>query len=269
MPRTTAALITGASSGIGRALAMECAQHGHDVILVARRRAELNRVAQTIRSRCHVHATVMPADLSAPHAARELAHLLKQADLSPDILINNAGFAIHGPFAQSDEELQLEMLHLKVVTLTHLTRLLLPPMLQRRHGRILNIASIASYMPGPMTATYFACKAYILSFSRAIASELRGSGVTCTALVVGPTRTGFASIAGLESSRAFRGRVMEAGEVAEAGYAAMQNGRCVATAGMLNKLRMLPVRVIPQRMLGYFAWKYHEPMASSASASSS
>jgi short-subunit dehydrogenase len=267
MPENTTCLITGASSGIGRELAFECAAHGHDVVLVARRRAELRRVGDLVRKQSHVRAEIIPMDLSTPGSADQLVAAIEDIHLHIDILINNAGFAIHGPFADSDPDVQTEMLQLKVLTLTRLTRRLLPPMIQRHHGHVLNIASIASYMPGPMTATYFASKAYVLSFSRAISAELRVTGVPCRALVAGPTRTHFASIAGLQSSRAFRGRVMEASEVAEAGYRAMMNGRSVATAGMLNKLRMLPVRVVPQRMLAYFAWKYHEPMASSASSS--
>lgn len=252
------ALVTGASSGIGLELARILARHGNSLVLVARRDEALGRAAADIREAYGVEVHATPRDLSGVCCSEGLVNELSQRGINVDMLVNNAGFAIRGPFASSDPAAQLQLLQLNIVTLTHLTRLLLPGMLQRGWGRILNISSICAYVPGPLMATYFASKAYVLSFTESLANELAGSGVSATALCPGPTHTGFEQRAGLSQTRAFRRGVMSAQRVARIGYEAMMKGKRVEIAGFRNKLRMLPVPLVPRRMLAYFSRRYHE-----------
>jgi uncharacterized protein len=258
MSEKTTALITGASSGIGYELAGVFAAHGHDLVLVSRRQAELQQRASELSKQFNIQADVIPLDLSIPNSSETLYQTLQSQNHQIDFLINNAGFAIHGPFADSDSNRQLQLLRLNIETLTHLTRLLLPGMIERRSGKILNIASIASLMPGPWMATYFASKAYVLSFSQALSTELKGTGVTATALVVGPTATNFAPSCGAEKTKAFSSGVMQPCDVAQSGYRAMMRGKSVAPAGLINRLRMIPTKFVPMAILAHFAGKYHE-----------
>lgn len=252
------ALITGASSGIGYEFALLCARQGCDVVLVARNRAALNVLAERCRQEHGVNAEVCVKDLSLPTAPAELFEELQRRQIAVDVLINDAGFAMQGPFAEGDVASLLDMLQVNIVALTHLTRLLLPGMVERGRGRILNMASIGSFMPGPLMAAYFASKAYVLSLSEALANELHGTGVTVTALCAGPTRTKFAHRARLTESRAFRGSLLEAAEVAREGFAAMMKGRRVLISGRKLRLQMLPASLMPRRLLAYFARQYHE-----------
>jgi hypothetical protein len=252
------ALITGASSGIGYELAGVFAAHGHDLILVSRREVELKKRADELSKLHNISADVIPMDLSLCGSSQKLAEILQSQNRRVDFLINNAGFATHGPFCDSDIDRQLQLLRLNIETLTHLTRLLVPGMVERKHGRILNIASIASLMPGPWMATYFASKAYVLSFSQALSAELKSTGVTCTALVVGPTKTNFATACGAEKTKAFSSSVMNPRAVAQSGYTALMRGKRVAPAGWINRMRMIPTKFVPMSVLTYFAGKYHE-----------
>jgi short-subunit dehydrogenase len=171
---------------------------------------------------------------------------LKKREIEVEALINNAGFGSLGPFQETPVDLQLEMLRLNVVALTHLTHLFLAPMLARRRGRILNVASTAGLQPGPYMAVYYASKAYVLSFSEALAVELRGTGVTSTALLPGPTRTEFQSRASMGDSRLIRFGMADARSVSEAGYRGMEAGKAVVIPGVTNKLGSLLVRVSPR-----------------------
>lgn len=252
------ALITGASSGIGLELARVFAKHGHRLILVARREGLLNSLAEELQQTA-ASVEIIALDLGTEDAAFELASELSQRRIGVDVLVNNAGFALAGPFSDSDPRRQQQLVNLNILTPTLLTRKLLPQMMARGYGRILNLASIGSFMPGPTIATYFASKAYLLSLSRALWNELRGTGVTCTALVVGPTKTDFPVIAGLQGCRAFSGHLLDARQVAEAGFDATMRGRPLMTVGLRNKLRMLPVRLLPDRFLARFARVYHSP----------
>ena len=197
------ALITGASSGIGLELANLFARDGNDLVLVARSEGKLRQIASRLEGEFGIATRVLAADLAKPHAAQELVMTLNVHKVTIDALVNNAGFGLAGPFVATDLDKELEMIQVNIVALTELTKLLLPGMVTRRSGRILNLASTAAFQPGPLMAVYYATKAYVLSFSEAIADELRDSGVTVTALCPGPTDTGFAAVASLESSRLF------------------------------------------------------------------
>jgi len=235
------ALITGASSGIGMDFSRLLAREGYELFLVARSEAKLGELAKELGN-----AKVIVADLVSPDAPQRIF----DASGGVDVLINNAGFGLSGPFFESDLRKDLEMIQVNVAALTHLTRLFLPPMLARKSGHVLNVASTAAFQPGPLMAIYYATKAYVLSFSEAIADELRGTGVTVTALCPGPTATGFAAVAGMESSRLFKlTRPMNSEAVARYGLRAMQHGKRVAIPGIANKLVAQSIRVSPRRLV--------------------
>ena len=195
------ALITGASGGIGEDLARLIAAGGRDVVLLARSAAKLQALADELTRSHRVSSTVVAMDLSAPGAADEVARTLAERRISIDMLVNNAGFGTLGEFAREDPVEQSRMLQVNVVALTMLTRFLLPGMLERRRGRILNVASTAAFQPGPVMAVYYASKAYVLSLSLALTEETAGTGVTVTCLCPGPTRTGFQERAQMGKSR--------------------------------------------------------------------
>jgi uncharacterized protein len=201
------ALITGASSGIGYELAGLFASSGHDLVLVARNEQRLSRLAEELQQRIGVAVTVLVKDLAAPRAAEEIVVELQNRSLHVDILVNNAGFGEYGPFHETSLERKLQMIQVNVAELTQLTRLLLSGMLERNSGNILNIGSTASFAPGPFVAVYSATKAYVLSFSEALAEELKGTGVTVTVLCPGSTETEFAERAKMTESRIFQGAV--------------------------------------------------------------
>jgi short-subunit dehydrogenase len=257
-PSIRTALITGASSGIGCELAKILAAQRHNLVLVARDHTRLLGLSAELESRHGITVTAITCDLASPSAPAELLAELRQRSLVIDVLVNNAGFALGGMFAETETAETVSLLHVNVVALTHLTRLLLPGMVARQSGRVLNVASIAGFYPGPLTACYNASKAFVISFSLAISNELKGTGVTVTALCPGPTRTGFAQRAGLCGTKAFRDNVMDAAAVAHAGYAAMMAGKPLAVTGLRNKLRMIPIPLVPSRMLAHFSRKYHE-----------
>ncbi|MBF0254618.1 MAG: SDR family oxidoreductase [Candidatus Omnitrophica bacterium] len=244
------ALVTGASSGIGRELAIVHAQKGGDLVLVARRKNLLDELKEEIKKRFKVKVTVIRQDLAVPDSARELYQKVEEAKIRVDILINNAGFGKAGFFSKSDLKLDEEMIHLNVVTLTALTRLFMEPMIERKTGRILNVASVAGFVPGPLQAVYFASKAYVVSFGESVANELQGTGVTLTTLCPGQTTSEFATRAGATKIRAHKFPAASARNVAEYGYRSMLEGRCIAVHGVQNKilvhflLRLLPRRVV-------------------------
>ena len=243
------AVVTGASGGIGLELARLLAADGHDVALVARSADRLAAEAEDLSSRHGVAAHVFAADLSTAGAADDLVRNLSRAGLEPEVLVNNAGFGLRGAFAENDPDGLDRMIRLNVLALTRLTRLLLPGMLERGRGRILNLSSLAAFQPGPGMAAYYATKAYVLSFSEALALELEGRGVTVTALCPGPTESGFAAAAGAEGARLYRGgNVMAAGEVARLGYDGMRRGRRVVVTGARNRLLAFATRLAPRRM---------------------
>lgn len=242
-----AALITGASAGLGAELANLCAAGGYDVVLVARGAARLAELADSLARTYGVAARPVAADLADPAAPAEIFAQVGGAPL--DILINNAGFGVRGAYAETDWGTEARLLQVNVVALAHLTKLFLPGMLRRRAGRILNVASTAAYVPGPFMAMYYASKAFVLSFSEALANEVRGTGVSVTALCPGPTRTEFAQAAGIADSRLFHGPTMGAAEVAREGYWAMMAGKPSVIAGARNRWMMRGARLVPRDWL--------------------
>ncbi|MBI4022687.1 SDR family oxidoreductase [Candidatus Berkelbacteria bacterium] len=241
------ALVTGASSGIGLELARILAAEGHDLVLVARRREQLEEIARDLETQYAIHVRVISADLADQRAVESVVQQLKAAKVEIDILINNAGFGDYGPFAQSDRAKQLGMIDVNVRALTELTHHLLPGMVARKRGRILNVASTAAFQPGPLMAVYYATKAYVLSFSEAIAEEVRGTGVTVTTLCPGPTQSEFQSSSRMEESRLVADRKLPtAAEVAQFGYRALLAGRPIAIHGWLNTLIPFAIRFLPR-----------------------
>ena len=247
MQRT--ALITGASSGIGLDLARLFAADQWDVALVARTEPKLRELAAQLEKEHGITAHVVAADLARPEAPAEIIKTLTDRGIAIEALVNNAGFGLAGEFANTDLPSELEMIQVNVSALTHLTKLVLPPMVDRKRGAILNVASTASFQPGPLMAVYYATKAYVLSFSEAIAEELRDTGVTVTALCPGPTDTGFASAANMEGSRLFKSRLARSTDVARAGYDAMKRGTRVVVPGLKNKLLAQSIRISPRRVV--------------------
>jgi short-subunit dehydrogenase len=241
------ALITGASGGIGEELARVFAQHGYNLILVARSEDRLAALGAELSGKHGIAAQAIAADLADPAAPARLAERLAADGAIVDVLVNNAGFATYGKFAELEAAGELRMLQVNVLALTHLTRLLLPGMIARRHGRILNVASTAAFMPGPLMSVYYASKAFVLSFSEGLNNELQGSGVSVTALCPGPTSTGFQARAQMEQSKLVRGRqIMDAGSVARAGYAGLMRGRPVVIPGLMNRIQTLLPRLLPR-----------------------
>jgi uncharacterized protein len=243
------ALITGASSGIGAELVRVFARRGHDLILVARRADALEALAGQVEGKHGIRAVVMPADLSDPEAPVNLFLRVRDSGLRVDILVNNAGFGLAGEFAETDIERELEMIRVNIAAPTHLTKLFLGPMLQRRAGGILNVASVAALFPGPLRSVYYASKAYLLSLSEALAEELRDTGVHVTALCPGPVATEFHAVSGGAPER-FGGRgIADVHDVAEFGYDALQSGVRVAIPGLQNKLVVQARRLAPRGMV--------------------
>jgi hypothetical protein len=242
------ALITGATTGIGYEFAELMAARGYALALVARDEARLKERAEALRVKYQVAVHIIARDLSYPGAAVEIFRTVTDQNFPVSILINNAGFGVFGPFAETDLAEELKMLQVNMASLVQLTKLFLKSMLDRREGRVLNVASTASFQPGPRLALYSASKAFVYSFSCALAVELEGTGVTVTALCPGGTKTEFQQRAGMEHARVFNGPLfqpMSARRVAEIGYAAMMKGKPTVVAGWKNKIMVAVSRRMP------------------------
>jgi short-subunit dehydrogenase len=250
-------LITGASSGIGLDLARIMAPD-FDLILTARNQARLDQIARELEKQQGNRVHVIPADLTRPEAPGEIFAELERRGLELSVLINNAGFGAYGPFAEVGLPTQMEMIQVNIDALTQLTRLALPKMLERKQGRIMNVASTAGFQPGPLMAVYYATKAYVISFSEAIANELQGSGVTVTCLCPGATDTEFARRADMEKSRLFKMGKMSSRDVALAGYRAMLDGKTLIVTGWRNKIMAQSVRLSPRKLVTAIARRIQE-----------
>jgi short-subunit dehydrogenase len=241
------ALITGASAGLGRELARLFAADGHDLLLVARRLPALQTLCTELKQQHSVKARAIACDLGSKS---ELDALLSQVqNLELDYLVNNAGFGTVGSFAQLAAEREVAMIELNVTALVRLTRTVLPSMLQRQRGRILNIGSTAGFQSGPYMATYYASKAFVNSFSEALSYEVRGTGVSVTASCPGPTLTEFGAVSGVDKSRLFQLGAASADRVARAAYRAMQRGRPIAVHGFMNWLMVQSQRLSPRALI--------------------
>jgi short-subunit dehydrogenase len=242
-------LITGASGGIGLELARVFAANGFDLILVARREAELEALAESVRKEHGVKASVLPADLLVPDASEALVRALEDQHLAVDILVNNAGLMDMGGFADLDVGKHERLVQLNVVVLTSLTRRLLPAMIERGHGRVLNVASTSSFQPVPSMALYAASKAFVLSLSESLSEELKGTGVTVTALCPGITKTDMYERAHGEHDMVQNVPgpfLSEVEDVAREGYESCVAGRAVVVPGLPNRLVASAVQLYPR-----------------------
>jgi uncharacterized protein len=244
------ALITGASSGIGLELANIFAANKVNLILVARSANKLNELANSFKTQYGIETYVLAKDLSNYFVANEIHQYCVNNNIQVDYLINNAGFGDFGFFHETDWAKQEQMINLNITTLTYLTRLFLPSMVKNKYGKIMNVASTASFQPGPTMSVYYATKAYVLHFSEAISNELEGTGVTVTALCPGATESDFQNKAAMQDSKLVKGKKLPtSAEVAEYGYRAMMKGKVVAIHGMKNYLLANSVRFTPRAMV--------------------
>ena len=248
------ALITGASSGFGVEFTRLFAADGYDVVMAARSDDAMQTVASEVRERHGVDIDVIAIDLAKRGASADIASQLLERNVIVDALVNNAGFSTYGEFWRDDPATQSDLLAVNVVALTELSRLILPGMVERGRGRILNLGSVGSFSAAPMTAAYAATKAYVLSLSLAMADELRDSAVTVTCLCPGPTATGFQERAAMHDSALISGRKLPgAREVAEAGFAAMKAGKPYVVTGATSKLFAFGSRFLPRTLTAQIA----------------
>lgn len=244
------ALITGASAGLGAHFATLFARDGYDVIVVARSQARLETMAERLRQVHKAKVHVLAADLSQPGSGLTLFNECRAKSLKVDVLVNNAGFGSNGTFLDQALPRELEMVRLNCETLLELTYLFANDMRARGAGQVLNIASTAGFQPGPYMATYYATKAFVLSFTEALAHELRGTGVSVTCHCPGPTHTEFAARAGNDKSNLFQmGGAAKAEDVAEHAYEAMKQGEVVSIHGVMNWLAVEAVRFAPRALI--------------------
>ena len=248
-PVSETVLITGASSGIGLELARCFAADGSGLILVARNTEALERLAEELRKRHAVPVRVITADLARPEAPGEIFEACGRAGQGVDVLVNNAGFGLHGNFVELPLSRQLEIVQVNISALVALTGLFLPGMRERRRGGILNVGSVAGFLPGPYMAVYFASKAFVGSFSEALHEELRGTGVTVTNLCPGSTETNFSQVARQHRTRSAPTKKMSASAVAVAGHKAFRQGKCYQVTGALNVFLSELPRILPRRMV--------------------
>ncbi len=253
------ALITGASSGIGYELALVAAEECGTIAVVARRLDRLQALKADLEEKFRTRVIILNRNLADADAAEDVLRELEDQCIVPDILINNAGFGDLKLFAQSDWQKQQAMIAVNITALTHLTRLALPAMIKRSSGAILNVSSTAAFQPGPLMSVYYASKAYVLSFTEALAVELRGTGVTATALCPGPTATAFGSTSGMDKTWVMRhSHLASPRDVARFGYRAMKRGRTLAVPGLLNKLSAFSTRFGPRTLTAMVVKALHK-----------
>ena len=240
------ALVTGASGGLGAEIARILAQQGFDLLLVARNERKLQALKEELEAAHNIEAQALPCDLAREDAALDVYDYVLGRALSIDVLVNNAGFGDSGAFHEADWGCQRNMVQVNVVALMQLTRLLVPHMVERRCGMVLNLSSVAAFSAGPYMSVYYATKAYVLSFSEVLSEELRGTGVTVTALCPGPTSTGFESAASMGSSSTMFRHAASAAEVARDGVKAMRAGKAVCLQGAFTKAMAFGSRLVPR-----------------------
>lgn len=246
MSAASPALVTGASAGLGLDMARILAERGHHLVLTARSEERLRALARELEEAHGIRAHVVPADLAVPGAGPALAREVLERELEVEVLVNNAGFGQWGAYPELDADEEAAMLRLNVEALTQLTRALLPGMLERGRGRILNVASTAAFLPGPGMTAYYATKAYVLSYSQGLDEELRGTGVWVSCLCPGPTRTEFQERAGMRIPASLQASVLDSRTVARAGVDGLFRGRRIIVPGLLNRLTALAPRFLPR-----------------------
>ncbi|MBW4585279.1 SDR family oxidoreductase [Aetokthonos hydrillicola Thurmond2011] len=257
--RKETALITGACSGIGYELAKLFAYKGYNLVVVDKKGEKLNEIANEFEKQYQVFVKIIVIDLSVPTSPEEIFTILQQERIKVDLLVNNAGFGSYGFFHETDLPTELQMLQVNVVCITHLTKLFLRDMVKQGYGKILNVASTAAFQSGPLMAVYFATKAYILSFSEAIANELEGTGVTITALCPGPTSSGFQQTPGMEKSKpASSLRLMDSATVAKIGYDGLMANKTIVIPGLKNKIMATVVRFVSRKLVTKIVRDIHE-----------
>jgi len=256
---TDRTLITGGSIGIGAALADVFAEHRHDLILVSRSADKLEARAREVREKYRVQVTCIAEDLADPAGPRRLYDAVRAQGLEVANLVNNAGVGLYGKFMNTDLNAELKMIQLNVTSPVELTKRFLPPMVERRRGRILNVASTAAFVPGPWMSIYYATKAFLLSFSEAIDYELGPNGITVTTLCPGPTESEFKVRAGSQRSRLFAAFVMDAPSVARAGYVGMMRGQALVIPGLRNKMIPVAARLIPRPFMAKISHRAARP----------
>ena len=257
-PNSETVLITGASSGIGRELARCFAASGCRLVLLARNTGALEALAGELHQADQIEALVLTADLARPETPARIFNELQGRGVTVDILVNNAGFGANGTFAGLPLSRQLEMIQVNLAALTELAGLFLPGMIERRRGGIINVGSTAGFQPGPGMAIYFATKAYVLSFTEALAEELAGTGVTATAFCPGPTATNFGQVARGGKDLQFKPRRMSAAAAARFGHGAFRRGKMLAVPGWKNRLLIFLVRIAPRRLVCKLAGWYNQ-----------
>lgn len=256
----TTALVTGASSGIGYEISRVLASDGHDLVLVARREDNLRQLAHYLEREYKIRAVYIAADLTALDAAQHIYEAVQEQNIPVDILVNNAGIGTWGPFTSSYTDLDEQAIETNILALTQLTKLFSRDMVKRGLGKILNIGSISGYMPGPYMAVYNASKAYVHSFSLALRSELKGSGVSVTLVCPGPTTSEFHQVAGtLDLPLLKQISMMGSAQVARIAVKAMHKRKAVEVPGLLNKLATFLPRLLPSSLVIWVAKQALKP----------
>lgn len=249
-------LITGASGGIGTELARLFAADGFDLVLVARRKEKLDELKNELESAHKIKVSVFECDLSKDGAAQKVFAFTQEQKISVDVLVNNAGFGDWGLFAECNIEKQNQMIHLNILSLTELTRLFVPQMTERKSGRILNVASIASFMPGPKMSVYYASKAFVRSFTEALSVELKKSGVTVTALCPGPVATDFWETAEAGSSKIFKSLIFaDSKYIARYGYKKLMKRKVLAIPGTSTQAFAFLTKILPRSLVRNLVYK--------------
>lgn len=252
-------LITGASSGIGFELAHVFAKNNHNLVLVARSEDKLKVLKSDIEKNYAVVAEVIAADLSKPNSAEDLFAAVQKKNLSIDILVNNAGFGDHGLFLTEEKNKIEEMILLNILTLTKLTKLFLPTMIEKKYGKILNVASTAAFQPGPLMSVYYATKAYVLSFTEGLYEELQGTGVSTTAVCPGPTISGFQDAANMSDIALLSTmKLPTSKEVAEFAFTSLMNNKAVAIHGFVNSMMAHTAGFVPRSLVRKLVMKLQE-----------
>jgi len=248
-------LITGASSGIGMGLAKLFAADGSDLVLVARREDRLNELAEELKSEHGIEVHVLPKDLSKKTSPKEIFNHLKKEKIEIDVLVNNAGFGSRGMVSELDTDLQVDMVQVNAAALTHLTSLFLPGIIERGQGGILNVGSLAGFQPGPNLAVYFATKAYVLSFTEALAEEISNPNIKISCFAPGPVKTEFGEKSDLENSLLFKVSLMDLEPAVKAGYEGFRKGKTIVIPGLKQQIVPFLNRFTPRLIVRKIAKK--------------